>query len=253
MYGNMVLLDRMEPGETKNLEEFELLRYPLNNTYVVADRITGQGAFGGTNINNRDFLLAMERSNMLNFYMNNYMSGYMADARVIAFSTAKEESQFLESPSAETYGVTMLTSSVAVNASRDRLLYRSVLMKEPTVVSGNYDNNTNSMSGTEPLTLEYQMGTDITVESLTFEQVSAEFAETSHSSYIEAFSGNIYFYNYGSGNYDKMELTDRTMEVEQLRPYLSPGNTLTVRYVYDGTGSYNSIQLPMPMVAGRER
>lgn len=253
LYGNMVLLDRMEPGETKNLEEFELLRYPLNNTYVVADRITGQGAFGGTNINNRDFLLAMERSNMLNFYMNNYMSGYMADARVIAFSTAKEESQFLESPSAETYGVTMLTSSVAVNASRDRLLYRSVLMKEPTVVSGNYDNNTNSMSGTEPLTLEYQMGTDITVESLTFEQVSAEFAETSHSSYIEAFSGNIYFYNYGSGNYDKMELTDRTMEVEQLRPYLSPGNTLTVRYVYDGTGSYNSIQLPMPMVAGRER
>lgn len=253
LYGNMVLLDRMEPGETKNLEEFELLRYPLNSTYVVADRITGQGAFGSRNINNRDFLLAMERSNMINFYLDNYMSGYMADARVIAFSTAKEESQFLKSPSAETYGVTMLTSSVSVNASRDRMLYRSVLMKEPTVVSGNYDNHTNSMSGAEPLTLEYQMGMDISVESLTFERMSAEFEETSRSSYIEAFSGNIYFYNYGSGNYDRMELDDRTMGIEQLRPYLSPGNTLTVRYVYDGTGSYNSIQLPMPMVAGRER
>lgn len=43
------------------------------------------------------------------------------------------------------------------------------------------------------------------------------------------------------------------MNVDQLRPYLSPGNTLTVRYVYGGQKSYNAIQLPMPMVAGRER
>ena len=31
------------------------------------------------------------------------------------------------------------------------------------------------------------------------------------------------------------------------------GNTLTVRYVYDGIAGYNDLQLPMPMVAGRER
>lgn len=253
LYGNMVQLDRMEPGETKNLEDFELLRYPLGSSYVVADRITGQGTYSNKNINDRDFLLAMERSNMLNFYMDNYMSGYTADGRVIAFSMEKEESQFLQSPSAETYGLTMLTSSVAVNASQDSFLYRSVLMKEPTVVSGSYDLTTNSMSGTEPLTLEYQLGSDITVESLTFEPVSEEFAETSQSGYIEAFTGNIYFYNYRTGNYDKMELADQTLKLEELRPYLSPGNTLTVRYVYDGTGSYNAIQLPMPMAAGRER
>ena len=41
-------------------------------------------------------------------------------------------------------------------------------------------------------------------------------------------------------------------DVEELRSYLSPGNILTVRYVYEGTGGYNAVQLPMPMVAGRE-
>ncbi len=195
----------------------------------------------------------MERSNLLIFYLENYMSGYMADARVIAFSTDKEESQFLTNPSAETYGITMLTSSVPVNASRDRSLYRSVLMKTPIVISGSYQESTNSMSSTEPLTLEYQLGTDITVESLTFEYVSEDFLGGESGNYTEAFTGTIYFYDYGSGNFEPVDLDGRTMDVEELKPYLSPTNTLTVRYVYNGPVSFSSIQLPMPMVAGRER
>ena len=47
-------------------------------------------------------------------------------------------------------------------------------MKTPKVLGGSYDAETNSMSGAEPLTLEYQFGTDIEVESLTFETVSEE-------------------------------------------------------------------------------
>ena len=252
LYGNMLQIDRMEPGETKKLEDYTLLRFPLGNSYVVADRVSGENAFHRTDINDKNYLLAMERSNMLKFYMDNYMTGYTADARIIAFSTDKEDSQFLKNPSEETYGLTMLTVLMPVNASRNRSLYRSVLMKTPKVVSGTYDETTNSMGGGEPLTLEYQLGGDIEVESLTFEAVSEEFLEEGNSSFTDVFTGSIYFYNYSSGNYDQVNLEGKTMDVDQLRPYLSPGNTLTVRYVYDGVGGYNSIQLPMPMVAGRE-
>ena len=105
----------------------------------------------------------------------------------------------------------------------------------------------------EPLTLEYQLGEDIDVESLTFESVNEEFLEADRNSFTDAFTGSIYFYNYGTGNFDLMELEGQTLDVEELRPYLSPGNTLTVRYVYDGIAGYNDLQLPMPMVAGRER
>lgn len=253
LYGNMVVIDRMEAGETRNLDDLKLLRFPLNHSYAVAEWVTGGGKYEQADIDDKEYLLAMERSNMLVFYLDSYMSGYNADARVFAFSTEKEERQFLQETAAETYGLTMLTSSIAVNASRDRSLYRSVLMKTPTVVSGNYSISTNSMTGTEPVTLEYHLGNDINVESLTFEPVSEEFLEVSNAAYIEMFAGSIYFYNHDTGNYDLMSLTGRTLGISQLTPYLSPGNAITVRYAYDGSGSYNAIQLPMPMVAGRER
>lgn len=252
LYGNVIYLGRLEPQETIRLDDLEMLRFPLNNSQVVAEYITGEKVFQNADIQDLEYLTAMQRARMLTFYLDNYMTGYMADARVVAFSTAKEESQFLEEENPETYGLTMVTSAIGVDAYKDRVLYRSVLMKTPEVVTGTYDQNTNSMTSLEPLTLEYQMGTDITVESLTFEPVSDELRRKETGDAFEIFEGGIYFYNHGSGNFERMELENRTMDVEELRPYLSPGNILTVRYVYEGTGGFDAVQLPMPMVAGRE-
>ncbi len=252
LYGNMVLLGRLEPGQTCRLDGLEILRYPLNHSYAVAEQIIGEEQLQRADISDSAYLLAAERLNMLTFYLDNYLNNYMADARVIAFSTEKEERLFLREEG-ETYGHTMLTSSIEVHASRGQLLYRSVLMKMPRVISGEYNAESNSMSGMEPLVVEYEMGEELDVESLTFEPVSQVFSGNGRDSYIEAFTGGIYFYNHGSGNYDRIQFDGKKMNVDQLRPYLSPGNTLTVRYVYGGQKSYNAIQLPMPMVAGRER
>ena len=257
LYGNLVMLDRLEAGETKSLDELDLLRFPLNNFAAVAEWVINGGQFKEADIDDKEYLLAMERSNLLIFYLENYMSGYSADARVIAFSTEKEESQFLKEALPETYGLTMLTSSVAVNASRASSLYRSVLMKKPEVTSGTYTAATNSMNGNEPVTLEYYLGTDINVESLTFEPISQAFLRadngTYNGTYIAVFTGSIYFYNVRTGSYDPVKLDGGPLELAELSPYLSQDNALTVRYVYSGTGSYGEVQLPMPMVAGRER
>lgn len=253
LYGNLVMLDRLEPGETKSLDELDLLRFPLNNSAAVAEWIISGGQFKEADIDDKEYLLAMERSNLLIFYLENYMSGYSADARVIAFSTEKEESQFLKEASPETYGLTMLTSSVAVNASQDSSLYRSVLMKKPEVISGTYTAATNSMNGNEPVTLEYYLGTDIDVESLMFEPISQAFLGSGSGTFLEVFSGSIYFYNVRTRSYDLVELDGEPLELAELRPYLSQDNALTVRYVNSGTGGYGEVQLPMPMVAGRER
>jgi hypothetical protein len=251
LYGNVVFLDRMEAGETKVLDELPVYSYPLDHSQILAEKITGVQDFAKADIGNTDYLRTMKRTSLLKFYLDNYLTGYTADARVIAFSTDQVEHAFLQEDAAETYGLTMMTSEIAVNTSLDDSLYRSVLMKTPNVVTGQYNAAGNSMSGAEPLTLEYQMGTDIRVESLTFMPVSETFTSENQSEEIEAFVGGIYFYNHSSGVFDRMELENGTLDVEQLGPYLSPGNILTVRYVYEGTGSYRAIQLPMPMVAGR--
>lgn len=112
LYGNMVQLGHMESGETKNLSDHELLRYPLGDSYLAAEHISGEDAYASADIRNRSYMLAVERSNLTRFYLDNYLNGYTADARVIAFSTQKEESQFLKNPSEETYGITMLTQTI---------------------------------------------------------------------------------------------------------------------------------------------
>ena len=152
LYGTMVKIGPMEAGETKKLNDLELIRFPLGDSYVVADQISGESAFTATDIRNKEYLLALERSNLLKFYLDNYLNGYTADARVLAFSTEKEESAFLKTPSEDTYGLTLLTSSLAVNSSSDPMIYRSALMKAPTVISGTYEEQTNTMGASEPLT-----------------------------------------------------------------------------------------------------
>lgn len=242
LYGNMIVIDGIEAGETVQLDEFELVRFPLNYAYVVARWV----------IQDSD-ILSLERANLLEFYLDSYLTGYSADARVIAFSGQKEEPNFLIQESAPTYGLTMLTSAIGVNASRDRSIYRSVLMKTPNVLSGTYDTVSNAMTGSEPVTLEYFAGDDISVESLILEEVSDVFFENKGSGYTEKFTGNIYFYNHQTGNYDLMNEIGTLLDATQLEPYFSYTNAITIRYVYDGDATYRNIQLPMPMVAGGER
>lgn len=253
LYGNVVYLNRLEAGETRILDNLPVYTYPLNHSQVLAGKITGESEFLKADIKNSEYLLAMKRTKMLKFYLDSYLSGYTADARVIAFSTREEEKNFLLEKDPETYGLTMMTSEIAVNASWDDSIYRSVLMKTPTVITGQYNIQSNAMSGAEPLTLEYMIGTDIRVESLNFMPVSDTFVDENKDNTVEVFVGEIYFYNHSTGVFDNVKLENGMMDVDELGPYLSPGNTLTVRYVYAGTGSYRSIQLPMPMVAGRSQ
>ncbi len=253
LYGNLVTIDRIDPGEKKELADLTVLSFPLNASQNVAEYITGQSEFADSDIGNTEYLRAMKRAALLQFYMDNYMTGYTADAKVIAFSSEKEDTSFLVQSEEESYGITMLTSSLAVDAiDDDGSVYRSVLMKTPVVVTGEYDAKSNTMNGAQPLTLEYQLGTDLMVENLTFRPVSEVFrGGNDQSEQTSVFSGSIYLYNHITGSYDRQDDMAATLSAQDLRPYLSPGNILTVRYVYEGIGSLRDIALPMPMVSGR--
>ena len=66
------------------------------------------------------------------------------------------------------------------------------------------------------------------------------------------FSGNIYFYNHSTGGFDKQDPAKRDFDSEDLAPYLSPGNTITVKYVYENNSEYNwDVLLPVLNVMGR--
>ena len=104
------------------------------------------------------------------------------------------------------------------------------------------------MDGLLPLTLEYPLGQDITVEKLTFVPMSEGFAETPKYGGLLAFDGDLYFYNYSTGNFDKVDSGQREYIDWQLEPYLSPENKITVKYAYD-TYQDQILDLTLPVIA----
>ena len=84
-----------------------------------------------------------------------------------------------------------------------------------------------------------------------FETLSPRFSENPLYPYMSSFSGSMYFYNYETGRNDRIELKSE-YSAKELSPYLSPSNTLTVKYVPEQTGEYGwESQLPRIYVVGR--
>lgn len=255
LYNQMIFVGHMDPGETVNLDDLKILYGATNFGYAIAEQITGASRYKeDKDISDKEYVEALERTNLLSFYMSNYLDGYHSEARIVAFSKDKEDSGFLLSSGCETYGTTLLTSSVDVNYEKDGMVFQSAMQKQPGVLSGEYYAQNNTMYGVTPVMLEYYLGNNIEVDKLNFYKLSDEVAESMRYYYTVPFSGNMYFYNYNTGNYDSMDTSVTEYGRDMLEPYLSPGNTLTVKYVYDTSGDYNwNIVLPVLSVTGRSK
>lgn len=252
MYGQMVILDTINPGETKTLDGLPVLNYPVNNSYVVAGRVSGSDQYEKADISDKDYVNSVEQSNLLVYYIDNYMGSYFPDAKIIGFSPKKEEVPFLKNQNYQNYGSTLVTSDVSVNTTKDDQIFRYAFAKKPKVMSGGYTADTNTMFGIDPLILEYSLGNDLQIDKVSFHLLSEDFTNNEKYDYLVPFTGSMYFYNYNTSSYDSMDLAKRDFNSERLAPYLSPSNTLTVKYVPEKTSEYNwNIMLPMLTVVGR--
>lgn len=177
-----------------------------------------------------------------------------AQASVVAFGRGKENLDFLKKNDYEAYGCTLLTSELDVNYEKGGNVYRSAMQKQPNVLSGEYDADRNTMYGMAPVILEYYLGNETDVEALDFHPLTAEASDSLRYYYTVPFTGGMYFYNYNTGDYDLMKPEKDHYTREELEEYLSPGNTITVKYVYDTTGEYTwNIMLPVLTVTGRSK
>ena len=254
--GKAVLLGRLEPGQTVSLDGKESCDYPVSYSYAAAQMVTGADQYEKAEIEDPDYLKAQERTRLLSFYLDSGAGRNPSEACLVAFSTRKlqGEEDFLADARTLREGFCMVTESIPLNREKDGKLYRSALEEDPTVLAGNYEAAYNTMySGetAEAATVEYSLGSDLVIEKLTFETLSPRFSENPLYPYMSSFSGSMYFYNYETGRNDRIELKSE-YSAEELSPYLSPSNTLTVKYVPEQTGEYGwESQLPRIYVVGR--
>ena len=255
LYNQLLLIGNMEPGETISLDNRQVTFCATNFSYALASQITGVSLYDRNgDMEDATYVQALERANLLSFYIENYLSGYHAQASVVAFGRGKENLDFLKKNDYEAYGCTLLTSELDVNYEKGGNVYRSAMQKQPNVLSGEYDADRNTMYGMAPVILEYYLGNETDVEALDFHPLTAEASDSLRYYYTVPFTGGMYFYNYNTGDYDLMKPEKDHYTREELEEYLSPGNTITVKYVYDTTGEYTwNIMLPVLTVTGRSK
>ena len=121
------------------------------------------------------------------------------------------------------------------------------MQKQPHVLAGEYDAARNTIYGINPVVLEYYLGNEHGSRlRVIFISLSEGVVANLRYYYTVPFEGNMYFYNYNTGSYDRMDSAVSQYNREELDSYLSPGNTITVKYVYDTAGEYTwNIMLPV--------
>lgn len=252
LYDQLIVIGTMEPGETVSLDELEAEYGTLGFGYPTASRITGCSLYEQRgDIRDRMYVKALERTSLLSFYIENYLSSYHSQAHVVAFCRDQDEAALASGPY-EAYGSTLLVSELPVDNEENGLVFRSAMRRSPNVISGEYDPMRNTIYGVTPVTLEYYLGNETELEKLEFHQVGMELAEDLRYYYTVPFTGTMSFYNYNTGEFD---VADRSSyQMQDLGHYLSPGNTITVKYVYDRSEEYQwNIMLPLLTVTGRSK
>ena len=245
LYGRVVRLGEIPAGTELNLEGFQSVVTPTADSGAVADYITGIRTYEP---DSPAYILALKRSRFLENYMQESLEAYYGGARLIGF--CEEENMFSDlqiSIPVEISGTLLKVCFADSEFRRGRQIWRNGLSYDPTVISGEYDTASNTSRGS--VVLEYNLGTDVNISSLEFAEMDAEFESES----LSAFRGQISLYNYQKGNYEYIR-DKRIFKGAEIRPYLSPANTLMARFLPDDTSSVQiPVFLPVPNITGAER
>lgn len=245
LYGRVVRLGDIPAGGELDLEGLSSVVTPTADSAAVADYITGLHEFEP---DSPAYIDALKRSRFLGNYMQESLEAYYSGARLVGFS--REDGMFSDfqiSIPAEVSGTLLKVCFADSEFRKGRQIWRNGLSYDPSVISGEYDTASNTSHGS--VVLEYNLGTDVNITSLGFTEMDTAFENGQYT----GFRGQISLYNYQKGNYEYIR-EKRSFSAAEIRPYLSPANTLMARYLPDDMpASPKPVFLPVPNITGVER
>lgn len=248
LYGNVIQLGDMEPDETREISGEQPVVYPTARSYVAAQFLSGYDKYNKADINDKEYLAALERSNMLSFYMQKHFSRYTSEAVAVAFHEEEKHPEFLAEQEYECFGRTMLVSPLSMGEKWGNRMCRQALSRTPKITAGSYYEEGNTMYGPDPLIIEYFLGSDLEIDEVVFESLSDVFMDEEKYYYLSVFEGKWYFYNYNTGGYDLMEAEKTRFSRAELEQYLSPENSLTIKYVQQNDAEDNNWEKILPLI-----
>lgn len=241
-YSKLIKIGDIKAGEKISLDDKKLINIPLTNHAEIAKYINKdieKMEFS------EDYILNFQRNNLLSFYMDNFLVGYTSDAKVLAFRKDNIGEKKLI-PDLDGREISLIVGNINVdNKIGNDEIYRQALMKNPSVLSGEYYLKSNTFYAKEALILEYHLGEDIDIEELNFENISNTIDKNIN---MQGFKGQIYLYDYKKENFVKKDIEKNTYTKEELEPYLMEDNSIRVRYFNSDT-STSDMYLSLPMLS----
>lgn len=212
MYGKMVKLGRLEAGATLDVSNAEVIHVPVGGDSMIA-----AGSTSGS------------RRSLMQYYLKNSVHVYFSDVRLIGF-LREERPDFTDDTEVESFGTTMIVSTLPLRQEESGMSSYSALSRDPRVISGDYNLTENTISGTVPAVIEYNLGEDAVVVQLQLERLTLESGYSAPAQLVP-FTGLISFYNQGTGVFEMMDMSSGgSFSADELAPYLSASNTIQIKY-----------------------
>ncbi|TCK98701.1 hypothetical protein EDC19_1134 [Natranaerovirga hydrolytica] len=111
-----------------------------------------------------------------------------------------------------------------------------------------YVDNFMLLEGNQEVELIYETKDNIELTSIAFKDRTPQVRN--YYGY-ETFKGNIYIYNYVTGEYDEIQYRRETIEGEELQNYLDENEMIQIKLIADGDTSGAPMSLPLIDVKGR--
>jgi len=217
--GEIFCLGKLKPGEKCSFGSETSLRGPVLLGGLVSSVLAEQ---------EKDAKYALQRNSLRTGFFRENVSLSEGKALILGFAENYRPS-FLERTEYDTEGSSMFVMEIPVPAAGAQDAFLILPETDPRVVSGSYDASTGCLKGSGATILEYSLGSGYQLNGIRLESLSAELEGKG----VTAFTGQISMYNYSTGSFDLVDAGKIRWSVAELKPYLSPANNLTLRFLPD--------------------
>ncbi len=226
--GFIINIGTLKKGETVNIKDKEsqiiISRDDLYATTII-NRIAG-----GTNKIEDNTADVNRRSNILQYLLEPNMQGHSKENFLIGFIQEDINQGLVGELSGKmnTYGTTAIQVPFDVNHTKGSKTFVPSIEPFEEIDKLNQDNYYNYKFLENGMkTIEYQLPPEDKILSFSFLSNRNQVVSKEYSS---NFSGNIYFLNYRTGTYDLVFTTGNHGSLDDVSPYITDENKITIRY-----------------------
>ena len=229
LFGKVLQIGDIDPYHSISLSRANNIGAPVGNNLMISDILSDE--------NNR---------NIIKYYLDENVFGYYDYGLLFGFIDNNGTIDINSKDVGDVYGRTLIVTKINRDTNMGIGLDDYCLLDNSVnTLNGYYDYDTNAINGGEEVINEYSLDNYKNVSKLYFEGIDS-YDHGLLESYVP-FYGDIYVYNYITGNYDVVE--GNVVNEFKLKNYISSDNHVIIRYnPLSRDPLYRKISLPVPRV-----